>query len=148
MGGDVVDVQRNKHNIRRVFEEGFTLGRLEVVDECIAPDGIDRHEFDPGDDFPAHLKRTITMLRSAFPDLTMTVADIVGEGDRVAARVVLAGTHTGASFFGIPAAGRPVEVEQFHFMQCDAAGLGRVHWANVGLEDLVGQLTREAAPAV
>ena len=142
-----MDVRRNKQNIRRVFEEGFTLGRLEVVDECIAPDGIDRHEFDPGDDFPAHLKRTITMLRSAFPDLTMTVADIVGEGDRVAARVILAGTHTGEPFFGIPAAGRAVEVEQFHFMQCDEAGLGRVHCANVGVDELVGQLTRESAPA-
>jgi predicted ester cyclase len=143
-----VDVERNKQNIRRVFEEAFTLGRLEVVDECIAPDGIDRHAFDPGDDFPAHLKHTITMLRSAFPDLRMTVADLVGEGDRVAARVILTGTHTGEPFFGIPTTGRAVDVEQFHFMQCNEAGLGRVHWANVGLDELVGQLTREPAPAL
>ena len=142
-----MDTERNKQNIRRVFEEGFTLGRLEVVDECIAADGIDRHAFDPGDDFPAHLKGTITMLRSSFPDLEMAVADIVGEGDRVAVRVILSGTHTGEPIFGVPAAGRTVEVEQFHFMQCNEAGQGRVHWANVGLEELVGQLTREAAPA-
>jgi len=140
-----VDVERNKHNIRRIFEEGFTLGRLEVVDQCIAPDGIDRHAFDPGDDFPAHLKRTITMLRSALPDLAMTVADIVGEGDRVAVRVILSGTHIGEPFFGVPATGRSVEVEQFHFMQCNDAGQGRVHWANVGLEELLAQLTREPA---
>jgi predicted ester cyclase len=143
-----MDVDRNKQNIRRVFEEAFSLGRLEVVDECIAPDGIDRHAFEPGEDFPAHLKGTITMLRAAFPDLTMTVADIVGEGDRVAVRVMLDGTHTGEPFFGFAATGRAVEVEQYHFMQCDDAGRGRVHWAHVGLEEIVAQLTREPAPSV
>ena len=140
-----MDLDRNKRNIRRIFEEGFTRGRLDVVDECIAPDGVDRHDFAEGEDFPAHLKGVITMLRSAFPDLTMTVADLLAEGDRVAARVVLTGTHTGADLMGIPATGRKVEVEQFHIMQCNDAGLGAVHWGATGETDLVSQLTREPA---
>ena len=142
-----MDVDRNKRNVRRIFEEAFTEGRLDVVDECIAPDGVDRHEFAPGEDFPAHLKSAITMLRSAFPDLTMAVADLVGEADRVAARVIVTGTHSGEPLLGIPAAGRPVEVEQFHFIRCNDAGLGTAHWAYTGEQELLDQLTRAPAPA-
>jgi len=141
-----MDVETNKRNVRRVFEEAFTQGRLEVVDECIAADGIDRHDFEPGQDFRGHMKQVITMLRSALPDLTMTVADLVGEGDRVAARVLLRGTHTGAPLLAVEAGGRAVEVEQFHFMQCNDAGQGRVHWANVGLAELLAQLTGDPSP--
>ena len=80
-----MDSERNKDNVRRIFEEGFTRGHLEVVDDCIAPDAVDRHEFTPDEpDFPSHLKGVMTMLRSALPDLAMTVEDLVAEGDRVA----------------------------------------------------------------
>jgi predicted ester cyclase len=141
-----VDAERNKDNIRRIFEDGFTQGHLEVVDECIAADAVDRHEFTPDEpDFPSHLKGVMTMLRGALPDLTMTVEDLVAEDDRVAARVMLTGTHTGSPLFGVPAAGRSVRVEQFHFMRCNDAGQGTVHWAAVGVEDLVAQLTGAGA---
>ena len=38
--------QHNKDVIRRVFTEGFGQGRLDVVDECLAPDAVDRHPLD------------------------------------------------------------------------------------------------------
>ena len=137
-----MDTKLNKDNVRRIFEEGFTQGRLEVVDECIASDGVDRHPFTEDEpDFPSHLKGVMTMLRGALPDLAMSVDDIVGEGDRVAVRVLLTGTHTGTPLLGIPAAGRSVSVEQFHFIQCNDAGQGAVHWASVGIDELLAQLT-------
>ena len=132
--------------MRRVFEEGFTAGHLDVVDECLAPGAVDRHEFtDEEGDFRGHLKANITMFRAAFPDLRMSVEDLVAEDDRVAARVILTGTHTGAPFFGIAASGNRVSVEQFHFVQCNDAGQGVVHWAAVGVEDLMRQLGATAA---
>jgi predicted ester cyclase len=140
-----VDSERNKANTRRVFEEGFSQGRLEVVDECLAPDGVDRHEMPEGN-FRDHLKAVIGMLRGALPDLAMTVEDLVGEGDRVAVRVVMTGTHTGDEFFGLPAVGNSVRVEQFHIIQFDDAGRGLVHWAAVGEEQLLNQLRRAPVP--
>jgi predicted ester cyclase len=139
-----MDIERNKATVRRVFEEGFGQGRLDVVDECLAPDARDHHELGEGESFPAHLKGVITMLRDGMPDLRMTVEDLLAEGDRVAARVTLTGTHTAAPIAGIEASGNVVRVEQFHIVQCDEQGRGVHHWANAGVEHLFAQL--QAAP--
>ena len=81
-------------------------GRLEVVDECLAADAVDRHPFEADEpDMRAHLKGAITMLRGAMPDLSVTVEDLLAEGNQVAARVILRGTHTGGPLFGRPASG-------------------------------------------
>jgi len=135
-------LERNKATVRRVFVEGFGEGRLDVVDEALAPDAVDRHPFEPDEpDFRAHLKGAITMFRSAIPDLTAHVEDIVAEGDRVAVRVRMTGTHTGTPLFGVPAAGRSVDVEQFHFIDCDEQGRGTRHWANVGVPEVMQQIS-------
>jgi predicted ester cyclase len=137
-----MDLQRNKTSVRRVFEEGFSQGRVAVVDETLAPDAVDRHPFEPGEaDFRSHLKGAIGMFRAAIPDLNASVEDIVAEGSTVAARVRMTGTHTGAPLFGIPAAGRAVDIEQFHFIECDAQGRGLRHWANIGEADLRQQIS-------
>jgi predicted ester cyclase len=139
-------IERNKATVRRVFEEGFNEGRLDVVDECLAADAVDRHEFSAdAPDFRAHLKQIITMLRASLPDLHMTVEDLLAEGDLVAARVTLTGTHTGAPLLGIPAVGRPVRVEQFHIVGCDAQGRGISHAAYDGAEQVIAQVRAEAA---
>ena len=136
-----MDTNTNKQTVRRVFEEGFTAGHLDVIDECLAPGAVDRHEFtDEEGDFRGHLKAIITMFRASFPDVQMSVEDLVAEGDRVAARVILTGTHTGEPFLGIAPSGNRVSVEQFHFVQCNDAGQGVVHWAAVGEDDLMRQL--------
>lgn len=134
-------LERNKANVRRVFDEGFSQGRLDVVDEALAPDAVDRHPFEPGEaDFREHLKAAITMFRSAMPDLQATVEDIVAEGHTVAARVRMTGTHTGAPLLGVPAAGRSVDIEQFHFIHSDEHGHGVRHWANVAVAELRQQI--------
>ncbi len=135
-------LQRNKETTRRVFVEAMGLGKLEVVDECIAGDAVDRHPFGPDEpDMRAHLKGAITMLRAAMPDLTVSVEDLLAEGNQVAARVILRGTHTGAPLFGRPAQARSLEVEQFHVITCDDDGLGAVHQANIGQYEFLAQLT-------
>jgi predicted SnoaL-like aldol condensation-catalyzing enzyme len=49
-----------------------------------------------------------TRLRVAFPDAQTTLEDIFAEGDRVAYRLTIRGTHT--EFLGVPASGRQVAV--------------------------------------
>src|SRR5689334_11801804 len=43
---------------------------------------------------------------SAFPDFHATIEDLIAEGDKVAARMIFRGTHTGGEFMGIPPSGR------------------------------------------
>jgi predicted ester cyclase len=139
-----MDTERNKESVRRVFEQAFSKGDLDVVDACLAPDARDRHDFTAeAPNFRAHLRELIGMFRAALPDLRAEVQDIVAEGDRVAARVVLTGTHTGAPLFGIDPSGNAMEVEQFHFVRCDDAGRGIEHWAAVGEDEMLRQLTAQ-----
>lgn len=48
-------------------------------------------------------------LRAGVPDLQETIEDLLAEGDRVAYRVTLRGTHLG-ELLGIPATGRTIAV--------------------------------------
>ncbi|MDX6229912.1 MAG: hypothetical protein QOI76_3302 [Frankiales bacterium] len=135
-------LERNKNMTRRVFLEGFGQGRLEVVDESLHASAVDRHPFGPDEpDMRAHLKGAITMLRGAMPDLTVSVEDLVAEGNQVAARVIMRGTHTGNPLFGQPAKGRRVEVEQFHIIGCNDEGMGLTHQANIGQAEFMAQVS-------
>ncbi len=49
----------------------------------------------------------VAELRAAFPDLWVSVEDVVAAGDRVVHRFTLVGTQTGP-FLGLPPTGRPV----------------------------------------
>lgn len=133
-----MSVDMAKELARRVWEEGWNQGRLEVVDEALTAEAVDRHEHGQ-EDFRGHLKAAIAEFRRGFPDLHAELADIVAEGDRVAMRVVITGTHSGP-FFGNQPSGRQVSIEQFHFVQVNADGRGIRHWANVGLDDLLRQI--------
>lgn len=132
-----------KQLARQLWDEGWNQGRLEVVDQALSADAVDRHEHDQ-DDFRCHLKAAITEFRTGFPDLHAELEDIVAEGDRVAMRVVISGTHRGR-FFGIEPSGRPVSIEQYHFVQVNQQGQCIRHWANVALDDLLRQIGAAAA---
>jgi len=53
------------------------------------------------------LKEFVVSVRTGFPDAVFTVEDQVAEGDKVATRFAVRGTHQG-EFAGIPATGKPV----------------------------------------
>jgi predicted ester cyclase len=72
---------------------------------------------------------------NAFPDLQVTVHETLGEGDYVAGRVTLRGTHLG-TFLGIPASGKVIEWTESHFGRM-ANGKLVEHWGN---QDQFGML--------
>ncbi len=50
----------------------------------------------------------VTAMRTAVPDLQLTVEDMVAEGDKVVVRWTFRGTHTGVSASGTPPTGKPL----------------------------------------
>ena len=88
----------------RVFSEIITGGDLALADVLIAPDYVDHRGGPPGRD---GFKLGLQMIRAAFPDWSSTPEDMVVEGDKVAARWTVRGTHQG-DFMGIPATGRQI----------------------------------------
>jgi predicted ester cyclase len=127
-----------KRLARRVWEEGWNQGRLEVVDEALTADAVDWHQHDE-EDLRGGLKAVITEFRCGFSDLHADLADIVAEGDRLAMRVLITGIRDGP-FFGHQPSGRPVSIEQSHFVQVNPHGECIRHWAYVGLDDLLAQI--------
>src|SRR5215208_1864817 len=92
-GGCVMSVEENKALFRRTYEELLNRGNLDVADELVAPMFIN-HEAPPGRDRgPESMRGLATMLRTAFPDLHFEIEDMVAEGDMVAGRLTMSGTH-------------------------------------------------------
>ncbi|MGH7685573.1 MAG: ester cyclase [Candidatus Dormibacteria bacterium] len=143
----MADIERGKETVRRVIFDGIAQGRTDVVDECLAPNAVDDHHPEVGD-YRTHLKEVARGLHTAFPDLKPEITHLVGEGDTIAFRVILRGTHDGPLQMPgmpqpLPATGRQVQLEQFHIITVDDTGRGVNHWAAVGDDDL----RRQLAPA-
>src|SRR5262249_28409506 len=70
----------------------------------------------------AHVRKIVTMLRTAMPDMHVVVEETVAESSKVFGRITTSGTHTGGPLFGVPATGRPVHVAGFHLVEFDDDG--------------------------
>ena len=96
--------EENKSILRRVTDEVFTRGNLDVVDELLAPDYVLHDPGVPGGELrgtESFKQQWVSMFRSAFPDLQLSVEDQVAEGDKVVTRYTGRGTHQG-ELMGIP----------------------------------------------
>ncbi|MEU1555572.1 ester cyclase [Streptomyces scabiei] len=102
------------------FVEFINAGNEDFAREVIFGRGVPRAQSSgttAGAD--GHME-VLGMMRSAFPDVQWTLEETVTEGDTVAARFTLRGTHDGA-FFGIPASGNMISVQAMNF-SCLAEG--------------------------
>ena len=129
----------NERTITRYFEDVWNQGRLEVLDELLAPDYVNHSsslpDTPPG---PDGVKPIVAAMRAAFPDLHYTIDQLLVADDGVAARVTLSGTHLG-DFFGIPATGRAFTTTQMNLERM-RDGLICEHWRNTDELDLLRQL--------
>src|SRR5919106_548958 len=95
---------------RRFFDEVFSQGKLDLVDELFATDYVGHpsvnEEVTRG---PQGVKEYVGALRKAASDFTVTVEDQVAEGDKVVTRWTTQGTNDG-ELMGIPPTGRPATV--------------------------------------
>ncbi|HLF67725.1 MAG TPA: ester cyclase [Gaiellaceae bacterium] len=81
----------------------------------------------------------------AFPDLHVSVDDLIAEGDRVFCRSTMTGTHDG-EYKGIPATGRHIAAESAEvFRIADGKFVG--YWCLANVAGLMRQLTEEPVPA-
>jgi steroid delta-isomerase-like uncharacterized protein len=83
--------QENIAAARRVIEEAFSQGNLDVIDEVCADNFVD-HDPLVGDQDKEASKQSMTMYRAAFPDLSFTIDDIFACDDKVVMRWTATGT--------------------------------------------------------
>ena len=85
-------------------------------------------------------------LREGIPDLQCPVEEVVAEGDRVAGRFSLRGTHDG-TLLGIPATGKRVDVGVMVIARFDHRGKWNEDWASWDQLGLLQQIGVVPAPA-
>ncbi|HZC06553.1 MAG TPA: ester cyclase [Ktedonobacterales bacterium] len=128
----------NEQMFRRLYEEAFNQGDLLVVDELVSPDFVEHQRgARSGPDGP---KGLIRMLRSWFPDLTLTIEDIVISGDQVWGRLTARGTHLGV-VMGKPPTGASIQIDIIDILRIED-GKFVEHW---GVADTLGMLEQIGA---
>ena len=102
-----MSTEQNKALAKRIWEEMFNHKNLTVIDELFTSDytfhGPQGHDFSGTE----NLKQLVSHYLEAFPDLHVEVEDLVAEGDKLASRVTIRGTHKG-ELQGIAPTGKKV----------------------------------------
>ena len=128
--------EQDRTNFRRIPEEIFNQGKLELIGEVFAPDYVEHVPLPPGVPSGAEgFKQFIMALRAAFPDFHYTIEDQLAEGDKHVGRITAHGTHQG-EFMGIPPTGKTVSWGEIHIGRMVNGKLVE-HWAN---QDQLGML--------
>lgn len=97
--------------IHQWFEEVWNQKNESAVDRMLAPDGVGHGLTDAeGNEIvgPESFKRFHRAFVSAYPDLQVVVEDTVTEGDKIAARCRVRGSHSGDGM-GMAATDQPVD---------------------------------------
>jgi predicted ester cyclase len=90
-----MSVEANKATVRRVADEIFSQGKLEVIDDIFAPHYVGHTQHGTVVHGPAGVKQFVAQYLAAFSQAQSVVEDQVAEGDRVVVRLTFTGTHTG-----------------------------------------------------
>src|SRR6185369_2621446 len=106
--------EANKHVMLR-FTEFINTASEKLAVELISPDAVFHVPGSPEPmRGPAGYLAIIGMMRGGFPDIQWTLEETIAEGDKVAARFTMRGTHQGA-FFGVPPSGKKIVVQAMNF---------------------------------
>ena len=123
------------------FTEFINTASETLAAELISPDAIfhvpGRSEPMRG---PAGYLAIIQMMRGGFPDIQWTLEEMVAEGDKVAARFTMRGTHLG-TFFGTSSTGKTITVQALNIYRLSHGQIIE----ETGQPDLLGLLQQIGA---
>ena len=137
----------NKALTQRIYDEVFSAGKIDVVDELVAEDVVEHEEFPGIPPGREGMKQFVRMIKDGFPDLSFTPQDVIAAGDRVVARVRITGTHRG-EFIGIAATNKNVDVQAIDILRLEN---GKVveHWGvtdQLAMMQQLGVVPQEPSP--
>ena len=133
-------MQDSKRLMER-FVEFINTASEKLAQELISPNAVfhvpGRTEPMRG---PAGYLAIIGMMRGGFPDIQWTLEEMVAEGDKVAARFTMRGTHRG-TFFGVPPTGKTISVQAMNIYRLSGGQFVEEH----GQPDMLGLLQQIGA---
>ena len=132
-----MDIEENKR-IVQCYQEIYNKNDLDALTEVLSEELLTPRIM-PG--IPTGIdgaKAAHQIMLAGFPDYQTVIDDLVAEGDKVAARITMSGTHRG-SFMGIPATGKHVLFTGMYIARI-ADGKIVEHWGEEDAVSLLQQL--------
>ncbi|PKB64419.1 MAG: hypothetical protein BZY80_03120 [SAR202 cluster bacterium Io17-Chloro-G2] len=136
--------EANRAVVSRFIEEFKNNANAGIVDELFTP-GFVHHLPDPR--LPAGkegLKLVGQSITAGFPDVQVTVNDLLADGDKVIERTTARATHTG-EFNGIPPSGTAVTWTEIHIYRLENGKIAEM-WSEIDLLGLLIQLGAVPSP--
>jgi predicted SnoaL-like aldol condensation-catalyzing enzyme len=132
--------EANKNAVRRLVEEVWNKGNLPVADQLFAP--IYNHHDTSSPDLgrgPESEKLRATLYRTAFPDIRLTIEDLIAEGETVTARWSCRGTHKG-DLSGIAPTGKSFTITGTSTVRFASGKMveGWINWDALGMMQQLG----------
>ena len=125
----------------RQHQEIWSRGKLEAIPEIFAPTFVGHHPGRPDWIGPNEVRQAVNSIRTAFPDFSESIEDIIVDGNKVVTRFTASGTHRGVSR-GLAPTGRRVTIEEIGIFRI-ADGKIAEKW---GLIDQLGLFEQLGAP--
>jgi steroid delta-isomerase-like uncharacterized protein len=121
--------------------EAINTGNLALLEKFVAPDYVEHSEGFQGVE---RFQQQITAFRAAFPDLHVSIDDLLADGDRFASRTTVTGTHTG-DLMGMPPTGKQISVEAVDIGRIEN-GQATERWGGLNMYSMLTQLGVIPAP--
>jgi steroid delta-isomerase-like uncharacterized protein len=126
--------------IQRWFDEVWNFGLEAAIDELLKDDVI-AHGLSPVG-LPVIGKKGFYefygQFRGAFPDIRVTIEDVVSDGDKTATRLSATATHLGDQL-GIAATGKKIAITAMVFARWDDGQIAEA-WNLIDMQALLSQI--------
>lgn len=90
-----MSAEQNAANYRRFIDQAYNKGDIAVLDEIASPNLVLRFLPPTTPPGPESMKRHISSTRQSFPDVRVTIEELIAAGDTVVVRWKMTGTHSG-----------------------------------------------------
>ena len=129
----------HKAQMRRIYDEVFSQGKVELIPELMHEDFVEHEELPPGIPSDRNAPRMMTeMMRSAFPDFQVSVEEMLEDGVKVIARARFSGTHQG-EFMGMPPTGNRFDISLIDIIEFEG-DKAKAHWGVMDTAKMMEQL--------
>ena len=117
----------------------LNAGDIDGFGALLADDFVEHEELPGLEPTREGVQAFFRMYKAAFPDLSLSVEDLIASGDKVVARARATGTHQG-ELMGMPATGRHVNTQLVDILAFGDDGLVHVHWGVFDAMTMMQQL--------
>ena len=130
---------------QKKFGEAVNTGNLEMIREVVAPNVVDHDPAPMQGPGPQGFIDFFTMMRNAFPDLSLEVNEMVTDADKVSFAYTVTGTHRG-EFMGVAPTGKSIEARGLQIGRFTDGKLVE-RWGSSDELGILKQLGAEQLPA-